>query len=71
MGEGTGFNTEITNNLSTAYNKQKSFLVIEKDAFQDLYSRPHPHINIPGIITKNNRALLVLEVMGYLSTTYP
>ena len=62
MGEGTGFNSKIANNISTTYMKQKSFVVIEKDIFQAI------NINIPGITTKNNRAHV--EVMGYLSTTY-
>ena len=40
MGEGTGFNSKIANNISTTYMKQKSFVVIEKDAFQAIYIRP-------------------------------
>ena len=58
----------LANNIIIPNMKQNGQTVVEIWAFQDLYVKPRPLINMHDIITKNNRAHL--WTMGYLCTKY-
>ena len=58
----------LANNIIIPNMKKNRQTVVEIRAFQDLYVKPRPLMNMRDIITKNNRAHL--RAMGYLCTKY-